>query len=197
MRSIDRHADCVDLRWETGRIRLATTPDVLWIWTTRKSVPAFVSASPLRVPSTPPRQAELFLAMTAPYGAFQCARRRFRTSHAINSLFRHGPKSAPLGAALRTRKTSPHTGTPVLSLSRYIIWPAAPWRPVHRIIRSNTGKMSHHIPINTPIEDIKDTSKHFEEGTVDQEEQHALQKFDPKLRKQTMLKVSLSWMTCL
>jgi hypothetical protein len=50
--------------------------------------------------------------------------------------------------------------------------------------------MSHHIPINTPIEDLKDTSKHLEDGTVDQEEQHALQQFDPKLRKRTMLKVS-------
>lgn len=53
--------------------------------------------------------------------------------------------------------------------------------------------MSHHIPINTPIEDIKDTSKHFEEGNVDQEEQHGQQQFDPKLRKQTMLKVGLAW----
>ena len=51
--------------------------------------------------------------------------------------------------------------------------------------------MSHHIPINTPIEDIKDTSTHVEDGTVDQEEQHALQQFDPKLRKKTMLKVGL------
>jgi hypothetical protein len=197
VRSIDRHVDCADLRWETGRIRLATTPDVLWIWTTRKSVPAFVSVSPLRVPSTPPRQAELFLAMTAPYGAFQCARRRYRTSHAINSLFRHGPKSVPLGAALRMRKMSSSTGTPAVSFSRYITCLAAPWRPDHTNTRSSFGKMSHHIPINTPIEDIKDTSKHFEEGTVDQEEQHALQQFDPKLRKQTMLKVSLASMICL
>jgi len=49
--------------------------------------------------------------------------------------------------------------------------------------------MSHHIPIDTPIEDIKDTSKHVEDGISDQEEQHALQQFDPKLRKHTMLKV--------
>lgn len=54
--------------------------------------------------------------------------------------------------------------------------------------------MSHHIPINTPIEDIKDTSKHFEEGAVEQEEQHALQQFDPKLRKRTMLKVCLAYL---
>lgn len=53
--------------------------------------------------------------------------------------------------------------------------------------------MSHHIPISTPIEDIKPSTGHLEEGDgVMPKEEDVLQQFDPKLRRRTMLKVSRS-----
>lgn len=88
-----------------------------------------------------------------------------------------------LGMVVRSR------GAHYSSRRRIYGWSMAPWCPYRNPPPQDFANMSHHIPINNPIEDTKDTSKHFEEGAVDQDEQHPLQQFDPKLRKRTMLKV--------